>query len=63
MRIAGKSLVFMDIEQDGFTLQVVCQAARMDSFVGISPAEFQKFYHLVRRGDIICECRNSIFIP
>ena len=55
LRIAGKSLVFLDIEQDGHTLQAVCKAGGLDAFTGINQLEFQRFYHLVRRGDIICE--------
>jgi hypothetical protein len=55
IRIAGKALIFMDIIQDGHTLQAVCQAAKLGAFAGIPALEFQRFYHLVRRGDVVCK--------
>jgi lysyl-tRNA synthetase, class II len=54
-RVAGKSLVFLDIAQDGKSVQIVLNRARLEGFGGISRKEFIEFYHLVRRGDIICE--------
>ena len=54
-RVAGKSLVFLDIAQDGNSMQIVLNRARLEGFGGINRKEFIDFYHLVRRGDIICE--------
>jgi lysyl-tRNA synthetase class 2 len=54
-RVAGKSLVFLDIAQDGRSVQIVLNRARLEGFGGINRWEFIEFYHLVRRGDIICE--------
>lgn len=55
LRVAGKALCFLDIVQDGHSMQVVCKAAPLNTFAGINPQDFQIFYHLVRRGDIICK--------
>ena len=55
MRVSGKSLFFMDIEQDGHILQVVCLAGHLSTFAGLNTSDFQRLYRLIRRGDIVCE--------
>ncbi|CAG7918272.1 unnamed protein product [Penicillium olsonii] len=47
-RLAGSKLIFFDIVQDGHKLQVMCNKRQLES---IPPAEFKKFYRLLRRGD------------
>ncbi|KAJ5338629.1 hypothetical protein N7452_005357, partial [Penicillium brevicompactum] len=47
-RLAGSKLIFFDIVQDGHKLQVMCNKRQLES---IQPAEFKKFYRLLRRGD------------
>jgi len=54
-RIAGSSLVFLDLAQDGRSVQVVLNRARLESFGGVHRSRFKEFYHLIRRGDIMCE--------
>jgi lysyl-tRNA synthetase class 2 len=58
VRIASKGLVFVDLVQDGATLQAVLSRNSMgnSSPEEVPATEFIKFYHLLRRGDIICEC-------
>ncbi|KAG0651770.1 Lysyl-tRNA synthetase [Hyphodiscus hymeniophilus] len=53
VRVAGKTLCFVDIDQEGHTLQVVCLSQELSAFAGLSSADFQRFYRLLRRGDII----------
>lgn len=55
LRVAGRKLVFLDILQDGHIMQIICKASTLDAFAGTSAQAFQRFYHLVRRGDIICK--------
>lgn len=55
IRIAGGGLVFMDLSQDGTSVQVVLNRKRMTVFGSMETRKFREFYHLVRRGDIICE--------
>jgi lysyl-tRNA synthetase class 2 len=52
VRIASKGLVFVDLMQNSALLQVVLSKDRIE---GASEEEFIKFYHLLRRGDVICE--------
>jgi lysyl-tRNA synthetase class II len=59
LRVAGKSLFFLDIEQEGHRLQIVSIAQEMNAFTGLAPIEFQRFYRLVRRGDIVREFSAS----
>ncbi|CAG8182487.1 unnamed protein product [Penicillium salamii] len=47
-RLAGSKLIFFDIVQDGHKLQVMCNKRQLES---IPPAEFKKFFRLLRRGD------------
>ncbi|KAL3463370.1 hypothetical protein BJX64DRAFT_257134 [Aspergillus heterothallicus] len=47
-RLAGGKLIFLDIVQDGQKLQIMCNLRLFD---GITPADFKKFYRLLRRGD------------
>ncbi|KAL2802623.1 hypothetical protein BJX63DRAFT_414550 [Aspergillus granulosus] len=47
-RLAGGKLIFFDIVQDGQKLQIMCNLRLLD---GVTPAEFKKFYRLLRRGD------------
>lgn len=53
-RIAGSKLVFIDLVQDGKKVQGLCNLKRLAA-LGVTPEDFKAFYHLVRRGDIICE--------
>jgi lysyl-tRNA synthetase class 2 len=54
-RIAGKALVFLDIAQDGASVQIVLNRSKLEGFAGVNRKDFVEFYHLVRRGDFICE--------
>jgi lysyl-tRNA synthetase, class II len=54
-RIAGKELVFLDLVQGSKTAQVVLNRARLENFGGVERRRFKEFYHLIRRGDIICK--------
>lgn len=60
VRIAGKALIFLDVVQDGHQLQGVCALDKIGAFTGISSEDFRHFYHLVRRGDIICESYETL---
>lgn len=52
-RVAGKSLAFFDIMQDGQKVQVVCNFNRLRS--GIESSQFRDFFKQIQRGDIVCE--------
>lgn len=55
--------MFLDIVQDGHTTQGVCNFIHITSACGLtesSPEIFRQFYHILRRGDIICE--HSVMI-
>jgi lysyl-tRNA synthetase class 2 len=54
-RVAGKALVFVDIIQDGHKLQGVCNFETLGAFGGLPAEKFRQFYHLLRRGDIVCK--------
>jgi lysyl-tRNA synthetase class II len=51
-RIAGKGLAFLDISQDGQATQIVCDLAHLKVD---SNKQFSTFYHLIQRGDVICQ--------
>jgi hypothetical protein len=44
----------MDIAQDEWVTQVVCNFGRINALGGERKSAFREFYHLVRRGDYIC---------
>ena len=50
-RIAGSRLVFLDLVQDGHRVQGICNLRKL-SECGVSPEEFKRFYHLLKRGDV-----------
>jgi len=58
-RIAGSRLVFLDVVQDGFKVQGLCNSGRLETS-GTSPEQFRDFWHVVRRGDIICKVMYPI---
>jgi lysyl-tRNA synthetase class II len=53
-RVASKSLVFVDFVQDGKQVQIMLNRGRMSGLGATDEILFKKFYHLLRRGDIIC---------
>ena len=53
-RVASSALVFLDIVQDGTTVQIVADLSRIDFIGGENKRSFKAFYRLIRRGDIIC---------
>ena len=44
----------MDIAQDEWTTQVVCNIKKIDALGGEPTTAFRDFYHLIQRGDYIC---------
>jgi lysyl-tRNA synthetase, class II len=54
-RVSGKGLVFMDIAQDGKSVQIVCNRSKLEMLAGMARRKFEEFYHIIRRGDIICK--------
>ncbi|KAN0093600.1 lysyl-tRNA synthetase [Hyaloscypha variabilis] len=62
-RVAGSSLVFLDLLQDGRTVQIVLNRARLESFGGVHKLRFKEFYHLIRRGDIMSVYGNPYSSP
>lgn len=60
-RIAGKALVFLDIVQNGSTTQVMLDSGKLERFGGMDRKRFKEFYHLIRRGDTVCELCLSCF--
>ncbi|RKF78968.1 Lysine--tRNA ligase [Golovinomyces cichoracearum] len=52
-RIMGTRLIFMDLVQDGKTLQVMANLRSLSESSGVSEESFQIFYHLAQRGDYI----------
>ncbi|KAI9820102.1 MAG: hypothetical protein M1832_003809 [Thelocarpon impressellum] len=50
-RVASSKLVFLDLVQDGRQVQALCNLGRLGE-AGVAPADFQRFYHIARRGDI-----------
>jgi len=55
LRISGSGLVFLDIMQDGKAVQIVCNRKKLEGFGSVTRNLFVEFYHIIRRGDIICE--------
>lgn len=63
-RVASSKLVFVDLVQEGINIQGVCNLARVGAFdSGNLKAQFKQFYHLIRRGDIICMLFSCPFFP
>ncbi len=54
-RVAGKGLAFLDVAHDRVQIQAVCNLSKLDAFSGVGKQRFKDFYHLIRRGDIICK--------
>lgn len=52
-RIMGARLVFLDIQQDGRSLQVVINLGSLKDLSTVSEESFQLLYHLAQRGDYI----------
>lgn len=50
-RLAGSKLLFFDLVQDGYKIQIMCNQRRLD---GVSPEEFKGLYRRLRRGDAFC---------
>ncbi|KAI9794000.1 MAG: hypothetical protein M1816_006625 [Peltula sp. TS41687] len=51
-RVAGSKLVFLDVVQNGQTVQGLCNLRRLLE-AGTTAEEFKGFHNLIRRGDII----------
>ncbi|TVY42447.1 Lysine--tRNA ligase [Lachnellula subtilissima] len=52
-RIAGGKLIFLDIYQDGYMVQGICNQGDLDAFSGITKRAFKEFWHKLQRGDFI----------
>ncbi|TVY49833.1 Lysine--tRNA ligase, partial [Lachnellula occidentalis] len=52
-RIAGGKLIFLDIYQDGYMVQGICNQADLDAFSGISTRAFKDCWQKLQRGDFI----------
>lgn len=50
----GTRLIFLDLQQDGRTLQVVANFGAFKEPSIVSENSFQQLYHLAKRGDYIC---------
>lgn len=50
VRTSGSKLVFVDLEEDGATVQVISNFGELEK-QGITPEQFRAFKHIVRRGD------------
>lgn len=48
-RIAGSKLLFLDIIQNNYKVQGVCELSNLGQNTSID--DFSKFYHMLRRGD------------
>lgn len=57
-RVASNALVFVDISQEGVRMQVVLNRSSMAGRV--DDGEFKKFYHVLRRGDVIGTAQVSL---
>ncbi|KAL9128232.1 MAG: hypothetical protein Q9217_003048 [Psora testacea] len=51
-RIAGSKLAFIDIFQDGATVQCMCNFSNLENS-GLQPSEFKTFLNGLHRGDVI----------
>jgi len=60
LRIAGKALVFVDIAQDGKSVQIMLNRSNLGSLGVATRSKFEEFYHVIRRGDIICKSYITI---
>ena len=49
-RSAGMKLLFIDLHQDGKSIQIVCNYAKIQGQA--SEADYQGFFYRVQRGDI-----------
>ncbi len=57
IRNASAKLAFLDVMDDGFVLQVVCNMKMIqesEKLVDI-PSSFKDIHRLIKRGDIICK--------
>lgn len=61
-RVAGIKLAFLDITQDGQTVQGMCNFRRLQT-EHISALEFQTFLRLIRRGDNISQLIHRSIHP
>jgi hypothetical protein len=55
IRRAGSSLLFLDIQEDGYLVQGHCDFKPLEAFGAVSKQEFKSFSRTVREGDILCE--------
>lgn len=51
VRTAGNKLLFLDLKQEGHTIQVICQLRELNANANTEPPEFKAFAKLVRKGD------------
>lgn len=59
VRTAGSKLVFVDLEDDGRIVQVVCNLGVLQD-AGLTQDQFKAFKHVVRKGDWYCV---SLYFP
>ena len=62
IRRAGSKLVFLDLLQDGDRVQVLCNL-RLLIESGVSAHDFRKFFHALRRGDILSKLSDFCVLP
>lgn len=55
-RTAGSKLLFVDIVQDGRSVQGVVNVGRLK---GHKQLDYLNFQHYLQRGDIVCKCSLS----
>lgn len=53
VRTAGSKLLFVDIVQDGRSVQGIINVAGLKGHKGL---DYLNFHHNLQRGDIICKC-------
>ena len=53
-RIAGSKLFFIDLYQEGYRVQGVCNFRKL-SESGLLLEDFKRCYHQLQRGDILSE--------
>lgn len=60
-RTAGSGLIFLDIFQDGYMVQGICNQDKIDAFGWITKKLFKDFCHKLQRGDFICWFSSPVF--
>lgn len=60
-RVAGTGLFFIDIVQNGRSVQIQYNQKVLEPLAGVSKAQFKEFYKTIQRGDIICEFPRAMW--